>query len=198
MKTIDKQKRVAEKVLAKLETFDPTCILAGGAPRDWFFGNVASDLDFYVHFRPDFQNQKWRYSVLLETLGLKMVAKTGDELPVNYKRNPHLITVYQGKVDGEVVQVMFMDKPTFHCVVDLFPFGICQAWWKGKKHTYSWNNEEIHTTADFNAAVKNKVLILLNELYNDSDGYVQKIKDKFPEYTFYNSFESFCRDMLYK
>ena len=93
-KTIEKQMSVAQNVLNKLEFFDPSCILAGGAPRDWYFGNLANDLDFYVYFRPDLPN--WWRSNQLEKVGLKGFLPKGREdfeFPENYKRNPHLKAV---------------------------------------------------------------------------------------------------------
>lgn len=184
-KTIETQMDVAQKVLNKLELFDPSCILAGGAPRDWYFGNLANDLDFYVYFRPDLPIG-WRESQL-EKVGLKGFRAKGrqdQEFPENYKRNPHLLAVYEGIVSGEKIQVMFMDQKTFHCVVDLFPFGICQAWWKGKDYINYWTKSSIHTSRYFDESVKHKILKLLNDLYSDSDGYIEKIRNKFPDYLF--------------
>jgi hypothetical protein len=180
--SIEKQKAVAEEVLNKLESFDPTCILAGGAPRDWFFGNEATDLDFFVYFRPDLQ--QWHWSNMLQKVGLKFNKKGAEDFPENYKRNPHLLVVYEGNYKGEKIQVMFMDEKTFHCVVDLFPFGICQAWWKGVGFKDYFTGSDIHTTRHFDESVKHKVLRLINDLYNDEDGYIQKIKSKFPDYLF--------------
>ncbi len=180
--SVEKQKAIAEEVLKKLETFDPTCILAGGAPRDWYFGNDANDLDFYVYFRPDFFAQKWRYNKILESVGLKFNQKGIGEFPENYKKNPHLIAVYDGKYKGEKIQIMFMNKKTFDCVVNLFPFGICQAWWKGSKFYY--DGSDIHTTRYFDESVKHKILRLVNDLYSNEDGYIQKIRDRFPDYLF--------------
>ena len=176
MKTIDNQKEVALKVLRKLEMFDPTCILAGGAPRVWYFENIANDLDFYVHFRPDLQSF-FRESQL-ERVGLKGFRQKGSDesdFPESYKRNPYLLCVYEGKVSGEKVQIMFMKEPTFHSVVNLFPFGICQAWWKGDK---------VETSNEFDLSVKHRVLKITNNLYSDADGYIEKIRNKFPDYLF--------------
>ena len=184
-KSIEKQMDVAQRVLNKLELFDPSCILAGGAPRDWYFGNLANDLDFYVYFRPDLPS-RWRENQL-EKVGLKGFKAKGresQEFPENYKRNPHLMAVHEGIVSGEKVQIMFMDEKTFHCVVDLFPFGICQAWWKGKDYLDYLTQSNIHTTRYFDESVNHKVLRLLNDLYGDSDGYIEKIKNKFPDYLF--------------
>jgi len=168
-KTIEQQKQVATDVLNKLEFFDPSCILAGGAPRDWYFGNVANDLDFYVYFRPDLP-LSWRVWQL-NKVGLKNFSMKGrgdGEFPENYKRNPHLMCVFEGIYKGEKVQVMFMDQKTFHCVVDMFPFGICQAWWKGEDHIDYFTKSSIHTTKNFDESVKHKVLKLLNDLYSDA------------------------------
>jgi hypothetical protein len=176
MNNLENQKNIAKEVLSKLEVIDPTCILAGGAPRDWYFEKLASDLDFYVYFRPDFAYQKWRYAKQLEKIGLNnFYIKGKAEFPENYKRNPYLITALEGKYKEEKIHIMFMSEKTFSCVVNYFPFGICQVWWKG---------EEIKTTENFKESVNHKILRLLNNLYSDADGYIQKIKDKFPDYLF--------------
>lgn len=38
---IEKQKDVANIIYDRLRLADPHCILAGGAPRDWYFGKEA-------------------------------------------------------------------------------------------------------------------------------------------------------------
>lgn len=45
---IKQQQAISLEVLHKLEITDPNCILAGGAPREWWFEKEANDLDFYV------------------------------------------------------------------------------------------------------------------------------------------------------
>jgi len=45
---ISVEKSIADEVLSRLEVIDPTCILAGGAPRDWWLGQSCNDLDFYI------------------------------------------------------------------------------------------------------------------------------------------------------
>ena len=45
---IDQQKLTADGILGILEQFNPDCILAGGAPRDWYMGNPCNDLDIFV------------------------------------------------------------------------------------------------------------------------------------------------------
>lgn len=47
MSKIEFQKELASKILNDLKIIDPRAYLAGGAPRDWNFGEDANDLDFY-------------------------------------------------------------------------------------------------------------------------------------------------------
>ena len=47
MSKIEFQKELAKKILNDLKIIDPRAYLAGGAPRDWNFGEQANDLDFY-------------------------------------------------------------------------------------------------------------------------------------------------------
>ena len=188
MKTIEQQMKIADEVMAKLETFDPTCILAGGAPRDWLFGNLATDLDFFVYWRPEFVAQKFRYLTQLSKLKFTPREKIATDLPQNYKRNPYLIAVYEFEYKGETVQVMFMSEPTFTSVVPLFPFGICQAWYKTPLNPQDPFSAQwgcgIQVTELFKESVRHKVLRLVNDLYNDTDGYIEKIRSKFPDYLF--------------
>lgn len=44
---IEFQKELAKKILNDLKVIDPRAYLAGGATRDWEFGEEANDLDFY-------------------------------------------------------------------------------------------------------------------------------------------------------
>lgn len=39
---------VAMDVFNQLKRIDPNTILAGGAPRDWYFGTIPSDYDIYI------------------------------------------------------------------------------------------------------------------------------------------------------
>lgn len=45
---IKEQQNVADSILKKLSAIDENVILAGGAPRDWYFNHTATDLDFYL------------------------------------------------------------------------------------------------------------------------------------------------------
>lgn len=171
---IEKQKKVADFVLDKFEFIDPTCIVAGGAPRDWRMGKAASDIDLFFFGRMDINP-----NVSLKKIGMDEYftkEKTGEGLPLHYKRNPHLLRVFEFEVDGLIVQAMQMDKPTFYSVLDMFPLSICKAWYK---------NGRVSLHSDFSLSQKTKSIFFTNNLYNNADGYIKKIKGKFPEYKWY-------------
>lgn len=168
---IKQQMEIANEVLTKLETFDPTCILAGGAPRDWYMGKPATDLDFYIYFRPELS---MRYlESIFKDLGFNLTAKelSNPEIPMNYKHNPHLKRVYEQFYSGIKIQIMQMDMPTFSCVVNLFPLDICMIWYK---------HSQIFPTKEFMNCIRTHTIHLMNELYNRKDKYLDKIRKKFP------------------
>jgi tRNA nucleotidyltransferase/poly(A) polymerase len=98
MITIDLQKIVADDVLEKLFSIDPHAIVAGGAPRDWFMGNLASDIDVFFCTRHGISISTVKRQ--LEHVGFVIEStKTGKNLPAHYKKNPMLkclLAVFKG------------------------------------------------------------------------------------------------------
>lgn len=188
MGSIAAQQVIAKGLLYSLEVVDPSCIIAGGAPRDWYLGREASDLDVFIYLRPDLS---WFY--LEKQLGraLPDVKFSRDDwkrkLPECYKNNPHIRAVLNFTFRGQSCQLVVMNKPTFKCVVPKFPLSICMVWYKGGK---------IRITEEFRRSVKYKSIVLCNELYSEGSKYVQKILDKFPEYEFYKSWDALAWEIL--
>jgi hypothetical protein len=46
--TIKEQQAIAREVLSQIRGLDPLACICGGAPRDWYLGNEASDIDVYL------------------------------------------------------------------------------------------------------------------------------------------------------
>jgi len=182
MITVDVQKWEADQILKKAEVLDPTCIIAGGAARDWYMGLVATDLDLFIHF-PAFR-KLCQVVKQLHSVGLTVDKVLGpEEFPAGYRLNPNILYVME-VTTVEVTttcQVIVYSKPTFG-VVEQFPLSICQAWYKGGK---------IRFTNEFASSVRNKVIIRTNSLYADGHAYVAKIRNKFPGYKYYDSWESY-------
>jgi hypothetical protein len=115
-------------------------------------------------------------------------AHLADDLPEWYKLNPALKCVFSIVVDGVNVQLMLMNDKTHKSVVPHFPFSICKAWYK---------RGHITLEKDFLVAERNKVVVKCNTVYNDEHKYVQKIKAKFPDWQFCDSWEEAYKHAFY-
>ena len=176
---IAKQKAVADKILDKLFPIDPFAIVAGGAPRDWHFGKPATDIDVFFYSPVD---QITIVSEMLRHVGINIdnSPRTADNLPEWYKLNPNLNAVFETNVDGVNVQIMLMIGKTQDTVVPEFPFSICKTWYK---------RGSIHLDAEFKKCERHKIVVQTNKLYSNEHKYVQKMKNKFPDWEFFNNWE---------
>jgi hypothetical protein len=187
-KEIDAQKSIANGVLERLSVVDPSCILAGGAPRDWYFGETASDLDFFVYLRGDLSWGSLNKQLKRALPDVKFSERDfRKEVPELYKKNPHLRAVLDFEQQGQACQLIVMNKPTFQCVVDHFPLSICKVWYKFGS---------IYTTEDFRAGEFGKAIVLCNDLYADGSKYVAKIRKKFPHYKYYDSWNKLAHQIM--
>lgn len=185
MSTIENQKEIAKEVLTKLQACDPHCILAGGAPRNWFFNKEAKDLDFYIYLKRETIGAN---ELRFKSIGLDVKRMEFEELKSSsYKFMQHLFRVYEGEYKGENVQVMVMHEPTFTSVVDDFGVSICEFW---------WNGGEVKATKQALTSVLTKKLFYKND-YSAKETHVEKMVYYFPEYTLtpYSEFEDFYRKL---
>lgn len=184
MQKIKGQQATADKTLKMVYPISPFAIVAGGAPRDWIMGKEASDIDVFVNINPKLTVEQ-TLSVL-ESVGFNSVILTEhkDDDFLNYLKNPNIINVYSYMLDGIKVQIINLNTSSFK-IVDTFAFNICKVWYK---------NNKIVTTPDFNWAVTEKTIIKQGELYACSEKYKQKIKDKFPDFKYYESEVAYMRE----
>ncbi len=168
--SIDKQKDIAREVLHKLEAIDPSCILAGGAPRNWFFGKEANDLDFYIHLP---EEQCYKSALRFKRVGLevKHVDYKSDKWK-DYGIMKHLFRIYEGEYSGQKIQIMVMGESTYHSVVPCFGVSICKFWWKGG---------DIAPTNDALVSILTKTLFIKDD-YSAKEIHVAKQKKYFPDY----------------
>lgn len=164
---IQLQQNIAQDILHKLEIIDPTCILAGGAPRNWYLGKSANDLDFYIH--SSHQNMEVR----LQTLGLQTSRMNLKGLRNNaYPDMKKIKAIFEGDIDGQKYQIMVMSEPTFDCVVSKFGTSVCEAWYKHKR---------INTTGAFYLSHYLKTIYVKPD-YNAKVKHVNKMQTYFPDY----------------
>ena len=189
MKIIEKQKNVADNLLAKLELADPFCIVAGGAPRDWYLGKQASDIDVFIHLKEGLTRGvaiEW-----LDKLGFNDYEFLGREILDDsmYKSNPYLKYVIEGHLEDVRYQVMIMKEPTFKSVIPEFPISMSKIWYK---------NGRINPEFIFKKGMENKFILKTSELYKDGDKYIDKIRKKFPDYRYFSSEKDLLNYMLSK
>lgn len=169
---ITKQKQVADLVLNKLFQICPYAIVAGGAPRDWYIGIPAQDIDVY------FSTEAMTETMLLcqlrsafgDTLQVKFTRKDKGHLDPIYQTLEGLIRIIDVDIDGVKVQLIQMDssKRLFK-VVDNFSISICKVWYK---------NGKINPTKDFLMTIKSGMMFL-SEKYKWSDPHPAKMEERF-------------------
>lgn len=171
---IEKQKTVANIVLDRLEIIDPTCILAGGAPRDWWLGRSANDLDFYVYSRgsaEDYKKQLMGVGLHGEILQPQGINARADR-EAKYGAMAGLESVHEMIYQGEKIQIMRMREPTFRGVVDQFGCSLSKVWYK---HGQLRPTSEADNTRRFEVGY-------FPQSYPLTQRYVQKMIERFPEY----------------
>jgi len=184
---INVQKNTANKILDSLFVVDPFCIVAGGAPRDWHLGKVATDIDIFLYIKENIQLgivKKMLEKVLLIKLSEAM---EGHNIPDWYKMNPNLRCVFNFKRCGVKIQIMVMRESTFKSVLPNFPLSICHAWYK---------NEVVHLEKHFIRSITHKAIYKTSVIYNDEHQYIQKILAKFPDFTYYENSVALAEHIL--
>ena len=171
--SIENQKKIANELLEKLEQIDPHCILAGGAPRDWYMGKEANDLDFYVY------GYGWSIGLILKrfkNIGIFGLVNLGEGPRPNtvYSSMKHLRCVYETTYKGQKIQIMIMNQPTFSSVVDYFGVTISQFWYKTGR---------IGMKREALLSIKYKVIGYKDD-FSCKEAYFKKIQERFKNYRF--------------
>lgn len=108
MSKIEFQKDLAKKILSDLKVIDPRAYLAGGAPRDWNFGEEANDLDFYYFTQASTMNES---SSQLERFFPKVHMSGESNLDKKlYEHMKGLKRIWNVEIDGVKVQFIQMDS----------------------------------------------------------------------------------------
>ena len=178
------QQSVADSLLARLEAIDPHCIIAGGAPRDWYLGRQAKDLDVYLYVP---QNSLLRhFKTQLAAIGINNIEQsTLSNDDARYISNPLVRWVFNYEESGEKIQLIVMKESTYTSVVQHFPLSICKVWYK--------NGKVIPASPQFTETTNRKAIVKTGTEYSSDGWYIDKIRDKFePEFTYYESMMEFA------
>ena len=178
------QQSVADSLLARLEAIDPHCIIAGGAPRDWYLGRQAKDLDVYLYVP---QNSLLRhFKTQLAAIGITNIEQsTLSTDDARYISNPLVRWVFNYEEAGEKVQLIVMKESTYTSVVQHFPLSICKVWYKGG---------EIIPEYEFSSTVKRNSIVKTGTEYSSDGWYIDKIREKFePKFKYFDSWSDFAK-----
>jgi len=187
--SLDKQRVLADEILAGLKVISPYAILAGGAPRDWYFAEEAKDLDFYLYSSAITVNAaKKQIAAALGISTDRVVHKAEHETGVyqTMKCLRRIFNVYDYHIP---VQIMQLCDPSdeFH-VVNAMSTSICRVWYEGG---------EIHKTKDFLLTTKTGIMFL-DEGYSWSDPHPTKIRERFVKKFCAGTKEQVTNKLLYK
>lgn len=170
---IELQKQTAQVVFNTLCTIDNDCILAGGAPRDWYFNKPATDLDFFIYL-PDLVSD----TIIINLISYLFVI---DEIKNNaytpYTKNPNLRFVFQINGYDVPIQIMVMNFKT-DFVLDSFPLSISKI---------AWKDGVLYPSEDFNLGLKYNAIFQTSAGYGNNSKYFNKILSKFPDKEFFTS-----------
>lgn len=189
MDTIKKQMNIAGDILHQLEIIHPYAVLAGGAPRDWYLGTPANDLDFYFYSSGGtVSSVKKQLDTLFGTDVFK--SKRLHVLPM-YKTMKNIVRIWEGIIEGLQVQLIQLvgPKDTFS-VVDQFSCSICKAWWLG--------GDKIQLEDTF---IKSLIsgTILISDGYTRECYHVKKMIDRFgKDFSFTTDKDLFDKRVIYK
>jgi hypothetical protein len=174
------QIEVATFILEKLNAYDGLCKfkaeVAGGAPRDWYLGRKAKDIDVFFHADQPFNLTAYQMidadmvQVILSDLGFVLEA---NDPSGNYESNPNIYKVWNCEYKGEKVQFIFTNKS--HSIDD-FVLSTSKA-------KYSLL-EGLRVTDDFVLSHRNNVHVETGKFYANTEAYKEKMKAYFPEYRF--------------
>ncbi len=186
---VTEQKSIAKTVLGKIRNLDHLAIIAGGAARDWYFNNLANDIDiFYYHEEGKWclDNIRREVAILKEILGVGDIQVLGfnpnkdtyESRPQddfnNYLKNPNIVNVFECIIEG--VKFQFIQLRKQNVDVHTFAYNMCQAW---------SNGVDIWTTKKFDIGVSKKLLIETGDLYANNDKFKNKMISKFPDYDYF-------------
>jgi len=170
VETIEQQKALADRILDGLKVISPYAILAGGAPRDWYFNEKANDLDFYLYTSAMTLHaaKKQLAKVLgIDSSQIKTKSRIDSSL---YATMQCLRTILDVEGFDMPVQIMLLNKPKDEFkVVDVMSTSICKIF---------YHEGKIIPKQEFMLTVKTKI-IFLDEGYSWSDPHPTKIVNRF-------------------
>lgn len=194
MSLIEYQKLVGREVLDKLKPKDPSVFIGGGAPRDWYNNNPASDLDVYFNsskILKESENLNWDrvvywnlevYKNPLIEASLYYLLKCfpdasemrllGGEESYNFNEKSIIVIQFEYKD----VTVQFITNIIGEQCIEGFALNVSQI--------LTRDCVEYFATQDFELGFKHKALYKTSMYTHNRNNYVEKIRERFSDFTY--------------
>ena len=162
---------LTEKLLAVLDDHLIDPLVAGGAPRNWFFGQYANDVDIFV--RNDKESFKEIFTYLTSNnIGHNHNIKVSDEIPEHYRANSiDGVITFRFEKTFQIIRV----KEEIINVIDTFPCNISKI---------SYKDFVLKPNPEFIMGVRTQTLMFYN---GTNESYKVKIKSYFPRWLDYDA-----------
>lgn len=153
------QVHLAKMVLALVQSFQ-SAIIAGGAPRSWYLGKLANDVDIFLSGMPSKRLIESLEQVLVIGLGATEFEVLGD--PEKYKESS---VVYEFSLKGYTFQLI-IGTPSIHdWKYDMSKIFLASPW-----------EDSMNASKEFLTGFKE------NQFIGDkNDKYIQKFMGQFPD-----------------
>jgi hypothetical protein len=156
------QSHVADYWLTQLQHVYPDTICAGGAPRDWYFGNTAKDIDIFVFGWGT--DKSFRDKCATVGLHLPLPSVSAKE---EYKTCNQVCYIY----DCPPVQII-LRRGLSRGLLNTFGLSLSQI---------EYQDGKIHPSKAFIKTVETNTV----EVYdNCSDEYLARIQSKYPDFKY--------------
>lgn len=154
-------------MLKKIQQIDKKAVIAGGAPRNWYYGKLANDIDIYV------TNQIVDFVVLMDSEGFTL----HNVFKGVYEDSQFICGVVDCLSDTLNVQLIRAVQD-FHPARN-FDIGLCMIW---------HNGSETVVTNEFLRDFKNNTLTIFPKNVSDKQmcrmvtHHIPKLMNQFPEH----------------
>lgn len=151
VETIEQQQTTAAKVVELLEKQFGNATVAGGAPRDWFMGKVARDIDVYVTVEPKKAGILLAMATITLDTEVQQLGKQYEELEQSMISFLTAGTVWYDHTEHNII---FLNKNWMAHTDEVythFDCDICQIKWNA--------NDGLSPSSQFLAANENKTII---------------------------------------
>lgn len=171
---INYQQEVAKKVFSIIKNkLDQYAIIAGGAPRDWYFEKPCKDVDIFIN--PTRNSAGWLTNFLVNE-GCNVTKKVASTDLLEHYRSEHIRNVIWFSYLGVEFNLIIVTGSTFN-IVDTFPVSVSKIWISDKRFRYG-------KSVDFVLSEKCNIMFKTTEDDN-RESYIRKVRDKFPEMLYF-------------